>query len=120
MHFQGLPKNMSIVVFLNERKRGTENRILPAIFRICICHNEKSVNFKSIILYEKIFVFTKLFHSDVNKPFKLSYLVFVDLQMQSSKYKLLFRITWQSASNQFPDMLAMLFPRTVPSFEYSL
>ena len=39
-----------------------------AIFRICICHYAKSVNFKSIILYEKIFDFAKLFHSDVNKP----------------------------------------------------
>ena len=57
-----------------------------------------------------MFDFTKLFHSDVNKPFKLSDLAFVDLQMQLFNYKLLFTMTSQSAaSNQFPDMSAMLY-----------
>ena len=66
------------------------NNTRSAISRICrpypaICPMQnRSTLVKSIIINEKMIDFTKRFHSDVIKHFKLSDLVFVDLRMQSN------------------------------------
>ena len=61
-----------------------------------------------------------MFLSDNVGGYKFVEFALLTYKCSGNNYKLLFAITSQSASNQFTDMSVMLFPRTVPSFEYSL